>query len=56
LSLNPDGSAVNPTAMQQHIRNDSHLMDLLLERDPAFAEDVIGDDLDVFQNTLRQQH
>jgi hypothetical protein len=31
LSLNPDGSAVNPRAMQQHIRNDSHLMNLLLQ-------------------------
>lgn len=56
LSLNPDGSAVNPRAMQQHIRNDSHLMNLLLERDRAFAEAVLGDNLDVFQNTLRQQH
>lgn len=56
LSLNPDGSAVNPRAMQQHIRNDSHLMNLLLERDPAFAEAVLGDNLDVFQNSLRQQH
>jgi hypothetical protein len=28
----------------------------MLQRDPAFAEAVLGDNLDVFQNILRQQH
>ena len=40
----------------QHIRNDSHLMNQLLEGDPTFAQAVLWDNLDVFQNSLRQQH
>eukprot|EP00252_Welwitschia_mirabilis_P024438 TRINITY_DN7254_c0_g2_i1.p1 TRINITY_DN7254_c0_g2~~TRINITY_DN7254_c0_g2_i1.p1 ORF type:complete len:410 (-),score=119.23 TRINITY_DN7254_c0_g2_i1:202-1431(-) len=56
LALNPDGSAVNPRALQQHIRSDSRLMNLLLERNPDFASAVLGDNLDTFQNLLRQQH
>ena len=40
----------------QHIQNDSHLMNQLLEGDPTFAQAVLGDNLDHFQNSLRQQH
>lgn len=31
LGLNPDGSAVNPTAFQQHIQRDSNLMSQLYQ-------------------------
>lgn len=31
LSFNPDGSAVNPEAFQQHIRHDSNLMAQLFQ-------------------------
>ena len=40
----------------QHIRNDSHLMNQLLEGDPIFAQAVLGGNLNDFQNRLRQQH
>eukprot|EP01018_Ginkgo_biloba_P025158 Gb_22133 [translate_table: standard] len=56
LSINPDGSAVNPRALQQHIRNDSHLMNQLLERDPPFAHAVLGENLEALQSILRERH
>lgn len=31
LSFNPDGSAVNPAAFQQHIRRDSNMMAQLFQ-------------------------
>ncbi|KAH9313238.1 hypothetical protein KI387_028273, partial [Taxus chinensis] len=56
LGLNPDGSAVNPRALQQHIRNDSHLMSQLRQKDEEFAQAILGDNLDAFQNILRRNH
>ncbi|GLJ08774.1 hypothetical protein SUGI_0095470 [Cryptomeria japonica] len=56
LGLNPDGSAVNPRALQQHIRNDSHLLSQLRQSDQEFAQAILGDNLDAFQNILRRRH
>ena len=46
----------NNILQAQHIQNDSHLMNQLLEGDPTFAQAVVGDNLDDFQNSLRQQY
>ncbi|EHA8590221.1 protein DNA-DAMAGE INDUCIBLE 1 [Cocos nucifera] len=56
LRLNSDGSAINPGAFQQRIRSDSQLMAQLLQNDPAFAQAILGDDLDHLQNVLRERH
>ncbi|KAK1316495.1 hypothetical protein QJS10_CPA05g02105 [Acorus calamus] len=56
LSLNPDGSAVNPAAFQQQLRRDSQTMAQLLQNDPVFGQAVLGDDLDRLQNFLRERH
>ncbi|ERM98550.1 DNA damage-inducible protein 1, partial [Amborella trichopoda] len=56
LSFNPDGSAVNPGALQQHLRRDSNLMAQMLQSDPAFAQIIMGNDLDGLQSFLRERH
>ncbi|XP_007020374.2 PREDICTED: DNA damage-inducible protein 1 isoform X2 [Theobroma cacao] len=56
LSFNPDGSAVNPGAFQQHIRRDSNLIGQLFQTDPEFAQAVVGNDLDKLQDLLRVRH
>uniref|UniRef100_A0A0E0JWX9 DNA damage-inducible protein 1 n=1 Tax=Oryza punctata TaxID=4537 RepID=A0A0E0JWX9_ORYPU len=56
IRLNPDGSAVDPQAFQQHIRGDSQLMGQLLQNDPALAQAILGDDINELQNTLRSRH
>ncbi|KAJ0965275.1 hypothetical protein J5N97_026413 [Dioscorea zingiberensis] len=56
LRLNPDGSAVNPSAFQQHIRRDSRSMAQLLQTDPAMSQALLGDDLERLQNLLRERH
>ncbi|TVU32946.1 hypothetical protein EJB05_24711 [Eragrostis curvula] len=56
IRVNPDGSAVNPQAFQQHIRGDSQLMAQLLQNDPALAQAILGDDINELQNTLRSRH
>uniref|UniRef100_A0A0D6R3V1 DNA damage-inducible protein 1 n=1 Tax=Araucaria cunninghamii TaxID=56994 RepID=A0A0D6R3V1_ARACU len=56
LGLTPDGSAVNGRALMQHLRNDSNLMSQLRQRDPEFAHAITADNLDAFQNILRQHH
>ncbi|KAF6153874.1 hypothetical protein GIB67_001107 [Kingdonia uniflora] len=56
MSLNSDGSAVNPGAFQQHVRGDSNLMSQLLQNDPEFAQAVLGNDINKLQNILRGRH
>ncbi|KAI7734428.1 hypothetical protein M8C21_004077 [Ambrosia artemisiifolia] len=54
--LNPDGSAVNPAAFQQQIRNNPDLMAQLLQSDPELAQIIIGNDLNKLQDLLRRRH
>lgn len=54
--LNPDGSAVNPAAFQQQIRNNSDLMAQLFQSDPELAQIVLGNDLNKLQDLLRMRH
>ncbi|BFG33616.1 hypothetical protein CerSpe_198900 [Prunus speciosa] len=56
LSFNPDGSAVNPGAFQQHIKNDSNLIAQLFQSDPDLAQVILGNDLNRLQELLRQRH
>ncbi|KAJ6980527.1 hypothetical protein NC653_028355 [Populus alba x Populus x berolinensis] len=56
LGFNPDGSAVNPGAFQQQLRNDSNTMAQLLQADPELAQVILGNDLNKFQDLLRQRH
>ncbi|CAL2263042.1 unnamed protein product [Prunus armeniaca] len=56
LSFNPDGSAVNPGAFQQHIKNDSNLIAQLFQSDPDLAQIILGNDLNRLQELLRQRH
>ncbi|KAL6204175.1 PREDICTED: DNA damage-inducible protein 1 isoform X1 [Fragaria vesca subsp. vesca] len=56
LSLNPDGSAVNPGAFQLQIRNDSNAMSQLFQSNPELAQVILGDDLNRLQEVLRQLH
>ncbi|KAE8098911.1 hypothetical protein FH972_016939 [Carpinus fangiana] len=56
LSFNPDGSAVNPGAFQQHLRSDSNVMAQLFQADPELAQVILGNDLNRLQEILRQRH
>nr|GMC49778.1 DNA damage-inducible protein 1-like [Ipomoea batatas] len=56
MGFNPDGSAVNPSAFQQHLRNDSNLMAQLFQSDPELAQIVLGNDLNKLQEILRLRH
>ncbi|XVF33838.1 hypothetical protein REPUB_Repub18cG0006000 [Reevesia pubescens] len=56
LGFNPDGSAVNPGAFQQHIRRDSNLIGQLFQTDPELAQAVVGNDLNKLQDILRARH
>ncbi|KAI9115669.1 hypothetical protein K1719_013338 [Acacia pycnantha] len=56
LGFNPDGSAVNPAAFQQHIRQDSNLIGQLFQTDPELAQAVLGNDLNRIQELLRVRH
>ncbi|XP_062223791.1 protein DNA-DAMAGE INDUCIBLE 1-like isoform X2 [Phragmites australis] len=56
IKVNPDGSAVNPQAFQQHIRSDSQLMAQLLQNDPSLAQAILGNDINELQSTLRSRH
>ncbi|KAL5802081.1 hypothetical protein ACOSQ4_030386 [Xanthoceras sorbifolium] len=56
LSFNPDGSAVNPTAFQQHIRRDSNMMTQLFQTDPELAQALLGNDLNRLQDLLRERN
>lgn len=56
LALNADGSAINPEALQQHLRNDSTVISQLLEMNPPLAQAILGGDVETFQNLLREQH
>ena len=56
LSFNPDGSAVNPGAFQQHIQRDSNLIGQLFQSDPELAQAVAGSDLNKLQDILRARH
>ncbi|CAN6450432.1 unnamed protein product [Victoria cruziana] len=56
LSFNPDGSAVNPRAFQQHVRRDARMMEQLLQNDPTLGQMILGEDVDGLQNLLRERH
>ncbi|CAL5390218.1 unnamed protein product [Camellia sinensis] len=56
LDFNPDGSAVNPVAFQQHIRQDSNMMAQLFQADPELAQVLLGNDLNRLQDALRERH
>ncbi|XP_065861886.1 protein DNA-DAMAGE INDUCIBLE 1 isoform X2 [Euphorbia lathyris] len=56
LSFNPDGSAVNPGAFQQHVRSDSNVMAQLFQSDPELAQALLGNDLNRLQDMLRQRN
>nr|GMC74448.1 DNA damage-inducible protein 1 [Ipomoea batatas] len=56
MGFNPDGSAVNPSAFQQHLRNDSNLMAQLFQNDPELAQAVLGNDLNKLQEILRMRN
>ncbi|KAG6756839.1 hypothetical protein POTOM_040282 [Populus tomentosa] len=56
LGFNPDGSAVNPGAFQQQLRNDSNTMAQILQADPELAQVILGNDLNKLQDLLRQRH
>lgn len=56
LRFNPDGSAVNPAAFQQHIRRDSNMMAQLFQTDPELAQVLLGNDLNKLQQLLRERN
>ncbi|KAI3419891.1 uncharacterized protein J3R85_013002 [Psidium guajava] len=56
LGWNPDGSAVNPAALQQQLRQDSNMMAQLFQNDPEFAQAILGNDLNRLQDILRERH
>lgn len=56
LGFNTDGSAVNPSAFQQQIRNDSNMMGQLFQSDPELAQAILGNDLNKLQDLLRVRH
>jgi len=56
VKLNPDGTAANPQAFQQHVRGDSQLMAQLLQSDPQLAQAILGDSINELQNILRSRH
>ncbi|XP_050237300.1 protein DNA-DAMAGE INDUCIBLE 1 isoform X2 [Mercurialis annua] len=56
LGFNPDGSAVNPRAFQQHVQNDSNVMSQLFQTDPELAQAILGNDLNKLQDLLRQRN
>ncbi|XP_076914586.1 protein DNA-DAMAGE INDUCIBLE 1-like [Bidens hawaiensis] len=56
VGLNPDGSAVNPAAFQQQVRNNSNLMAQLFQSDPELAQTILGNDLNKLQEVLRVRH
>ncbi|XP_010487078.1 PREDICTED: DNA damage-inducible protein 1-like [Camelina sativa] len=56
LGMNPDGSALNPAAFQQHVRGDSNLMGQLFQTDPELAQVISGSDLNKLQDLLRARH
>ncbi|KAI4366216.1 hypothetical protein MLD38_022120 [Melastoma candidum] len=56
LGLNPDGSALNPAALQQQLRQDSNLIAQLFQNDPEFAQAIVGNDLNRLQEILRARH
>ncbi|WZY73786.1 hypothetical protein YC2023_006026 [Brassica napus] len=56
LGMNPDGSASNPAAFQQHIRGDANIMGQLFQTDPELAQVISGSDLNKLQDVLRSRH
>uniref|UniRef100_A0A1J3IBP8 DNA damage-inducible protein 1 n=1 Tax=Noccaea caerulescens TaxID=107243 RepID=A0A1J3IBP8_NOCCA len=56
LGMNPDGSASNPAAFQQHLRGDSNLMTQLFQTDPELAQVITGSNLNKLQDVLRSRH
>lgn len=52
FSLNDDGSAKDPVAFQQALRNDPVKMQAL-ENDPEIGKVVLGEDTYAFQDLLR---
>ncbi|KAH8960644.1 hypothetical protein BDL97_05G006700 [Sphagnum fallax] len=55
-SINPDGSATNPIALQKRLRGDTVAMAQLQQRNPEIAQAVMQNDIELFQRLLQQQH
>jgi DNA damage-inducible protein 1 len=55
-AVNPDGSAVNPSAFQTHLRGDAGLMQQLQRGNPALHAAVLNPDTSVMQRLLRESH
>ncbi|CAM6025874.1 unnamed protein product [Sphagnum balticum] len=55
-SINPDGSAANPIALQKQLRGDTVAMAQLQQRNPEIAQAVMQNDIELFQRLLQQQH
>jgi len=56
LAVNPDGTAINPIALLRHLRGDPSIMSQLQQSNPQLAQAVSNDNIELFQNLLRQQH
>ncbi|XP_022845699.1 DNA damage-inducible protein 1-like [Olea europaea var. sylvestris] len=54
--FNPDGSAMNPSALQQQLRNDSNVMAQLFQSDPELAQAILGNDVNRLQDILRARN
>ncbi|XP_022857617.1 DNA damage-inducible protein 1-like isoform X2 [Olea europaea var. sylvestris] len=48
--FSPDGSAVNPLAFQQQLRNYSNVMTELFQSDPELAQAILGNGLNMIQD------
>ncbi|CAA2972179.1 DNA damage-inducible 1 [Olea europaea subsp. europaea] len=56
VGFNPDGSAMNPSALQQQLRNDSNVMAQLFQSDPELAQAILGNDVNRLQDILRARN
>eukprot|EP00850_Spirogloea_muscicola_P008509 SM000045S16254 [mRNA] locus=s45:582830:586859:+ [translate_table: standard] len=56
LAMLPDGSAANPVALQRQLRADRHLMERMMQANRHFADIIMGDNIEAFQDALRIQH
>lgn len=55
FALNPDGSAQDPKAFQQGIRNDQSKLDMLRD-EPDTLKIILGEDVQAMQQLLRSTH
>mmetsp|Transcript_7160 Transcript_7160/g.44459 ORF Transcript_7160/g.44459 Transcript_7160/m.44459 type:complete len:127 (-) Transcript_7160:4362-4742(-) len=55
FSLNEDGTAKDPKAFQEALRNDEKRMELL-QKEPEVAKVALGDDMQAFQELLKEAY